>query len=132
VQWFADLRNYFPNAEIIGYVPFRSAWSIVNDTYGRNLTPCEIEAFYQVSQAYDVMYDFSMPSTITKNPQHTYDGSHYSVKVNDQIAEILQGKPVTFGIRVDNISYEEYRQFYLDSIQQFLAENNQMQLWQGE
>ncbi|MGF1541072.1 MAG: hypothetical protein ACFCU5_11580 [Pleurocapsa sp.] len=129
VKPFADLRTIFPNAEFIGYVPPRSAWSIVNDTYGRDLMDCYLQAFYQLSQVYDAMYDFSVPSEITKNPQHTFDGSHYSVKVNDKIAAIVQGKEPSFGLRVDNYDYEQYHQLYFGQIREFLAENNQMQRW---
>jgi hypothetical protein len=103
VQPFANLRQIFPNAEFIGFVPPRSAWSMINDTYGRNLMDCDLQAFHQLSQVYDAMYDFSVPSEITKNPQHTFDGSHYSVKVNDKIAAIFQGKEQNFGLKVDGI-----------------------------
>lgn len=132
VDLFADLRKFFPNAEFIGYVPPRSAWSIVNDTYGRKLTEeCELPVFYQLAQEYDVMYDFSIPSAVTKDVKNTFDGSHYSVKLNDEIAKILSGKSNSFGIRVDQYSFEEYRQLYLDAIKEFLKENNQMQRWRG-
>ncbi len=129
VQPFADLRKIFPNAEFIGYVPPRSAWSMINDTYGRDLMDCYLQAFHQLSQTYDAMYDFSVPSEITKNPDHTFDGSHYSVKTNDKIAAILQGKEENFGLRVDKYSFEDYRRLYLGEIRKFLAENNQLQRW---
>ncbi len=129
VQPFANLRKIFPNAEFIGYVPPRSAWSIVNDTYGRDLMDCYLQAFHQLSQVYDAMYDFSVPSEITKNPQHTFDGSHYSVKVNNKIAAILQDKEQNFGLRVDKYEFERYRDLYLAQIRKFLAENNQLQRW---
>ena len=131
VQTFAELRKVFPNAEFIGYVPPRSAWSMVNDTYGRDLMDCYLQGFHQLSKNYDAMYDFSVPSEITKNPDHTFDGSHYSVKVNDKIAAILQDKEENFGLRVDEYSFEDYRRLYLAQMRQFLADNNQLKRWKN-
>ncbi|MEL6931014.1 MAG: hypothetical protein AAFO95_20680, partial [Cyanobacteria bacterium J06600_6] len=92
VESFASLKEFFPNAKFVGYVPPRSAWSMVNDTYGRGLMDCYLSAFHQLSEHYDVMYDFSIPSEVTKNPNNTFDGSHYSVTTNNRIAKILQGE----------------------------------------
>ncbi len=134
VEAFANLRKLFPKAKFVGYVPPRSAWSMINDTYGRNLMDCYLRGFHQLSQRYDVMYDFSAPSKITKNPAHTFDGSHYSVTVNNKIAEILQGKSTgsDFGIRVDRYEFEEYRNIYRQKLRNFLKENNQLKRWNKE
>lgn len=131
VETFAKLRDSFPNAKFIGYVPPISAWSMINDTYGRNLMDCNLMAFHQLAQSYDVMYDFSAPSRITKNPSNTFDGSHFSVEVNDKIAEVLQGKPdEDFGIRVDKYEFDEYRTLYRQKLKNFLAEHKQLKRWQ--
>jgi hypothetical protein len=129
VKSFTELKQTFPNAELIGFVPPRSAWSIVNDTYGRNLTNCELQAFYQIGQVYDEMYDFSVPSAVTKNPKHTFDGSHYSVEINDRMAKVLQGQTVTFGLKIDDYSFDEYRDLYLKEVYQFLSENDRLKYW---
>ena len=131
VESFAKLRESFPNAQFIGYVPPRSPWSMINDTYGRNLMDCYLLGFHQLAQSYDAMYDFSAPSSITKNPDNTFDGSHYSVAVNNQIAEVLQGKSNDdFGIRIDELSFDEYRNLYRQKLKGFLAENNELKRWQ--
>ena len=129
VETFANLRNIFPNAKFIGYVPPRSAWSMVNDTYGRDLMDCYLIGFYKLSKSYDEMYDFSAPSRVTKNPSNTFDGSHYSVAVNNKIARILQGKEKNFGIRIDKYSFNEYRNLYRQKLKTFLSENNRLELW---
>ena len=131
VERFISLKELFPNAKFVAYVPPRSAWSMINDTYGRGLMDCYLTAFYQLAQSYDVMYDFSIPSKVTKNPHNTFDGSHYSVKVNNQIAKILQqDSEPNFGIRIDRYSFEEYRKIYRQQLRQFLVENNQLQRWE--
>lgn len=130
VETFASLKEFFPNAKFVGYVPPRSAWSMINDTYGRGLMDCYLSAFHQLSQQYDEIYDFSIPSEVTKNPDNTFDGSHYSVTINNQIAKILQGETDSnFGLRVDNYSFDEYRKIYRESLRSFLAENEQLQRW---
>ena len=131
VETFANLKKIFPKAKFVGYVPPRSAWSMINDTYGRDLMDCYLLGFYELSKNYDEMYDFSAPSTITKNPDNTFDGSHYSVTVNNKIAQILQGEEIEdFGIKVNKYSFDEYRNLYRQKLKNFLAENNQLELWQ--
>lgn len=125
VNQFADLRKFFPNAEFIGYVPARSPWRVVNDTYRKDLMDCYLSGFYQLSQAYDTMYDFSLPSEITKNNKNTHDGSHFSVEVNDRIAKVLQGKSNNFGIKVNDYSFEEYSKVHYSKIQEFLKEQGE-------
>ena len=130
VETFASLKEFFPNAKFVGYIPPRSAWSIVNDTYGRNLMDCYLSAFHDLSQHYDAMYDFSVPSEVTTNPSNTFDGSHFSVITNNRIAQVLQGESdQDFGIRVDNYDFDSYRQMYRQSIYNFLAENDELQRW---
>lgn len=130
VETFASLREFFPQAKFVGYVPPRSAWSMINDTYGRGLMDCELTAFHQLSQSYDAMYDFSIPSEITKNPDNTFDGSHFSVGTNDLVAKTLQGETEgDFGIKVDKYSFPEYRTIYRQKLKQFLAENDQLERW---
>ena len=131
VKLYQQLKDIFPNSEIIGYVPPRAASDIVTDTYIPQFTDCYLQAFHQVSDIYDAMYDFSPPSTITKNSQNTYDGSHFFPPVHDKIAEVLQGKSSNFGIRVDDYSFDEYRDLYKKEIQKFLEEEDKLNLWQG-
>ena len=130
VETFASLKEFFPNAKFVAYVPPRSAWSIINDTYERGLMDCYLSAFHKLSQRFDAMYDFSIPSEVTKNPENTYDGSHYSVKVNNRIAKILQGESDdTFGVRVDRYNFDDYRAIYRQQLREFLAENDQLKRW---
>ena len=130
VETFASLKEFFPNAKFVAYVPPRSAWSMVNDTYGRGLMDCYLSAFHQLSQKFDAMYDFSIPSEVTQNPDNTFDGSHYSVKVNNRIAKILQGEPDdTFGLKVDDYNFDDYRIIYRQKLRDFLANNDQLERW---
>ncbi|MEO1799340.1 MAG: hypothetical protein AAFR62_02750 [Cyanobacteria bacterium J06629_2] len=130
VETFISLKKFFPDAKFVAYVPPRSAWSMINDTYGRGLMDCYLSAFYQLSQSYDVMYDFSIPSEVTKNPRNTFDGSHFSVAANSSLAEVLQGETVgDFGIRIDNYDFDDYRQIYRQKLRNFLAAEKELQRW---
>ncbi len=130
VATFVSLKEFFPNAKFIAYVPPISAWGMINDTYGRGLMDCHLSAFYQLSQSFDAMYDFSIPSEVTKNPDLTFDGSHYSVKANNWIAEVLQGNPDhNFGIRIDQYGFNDYRQIYRQKLREFLVEHNELERW---
>lgn len=117
---YQKLREVFPKAEFIGYVPPISAWNVVNESYFRNLTDCDLEAFYQVSKIFNVMYDFSVPSSVTEKANNSYDGSHFYPEIQQEVAEILQGKPPSFGIRIDKYKLAEYQKFYQTKIKEFL------------
>ena len=130
IETFSSIREFFPNAKFVAYVPPRSAWSMINDTYGRGLMDCYLSAFHQLSQRFDVMYDFSIPSEVTQNPDNTFDGSHYSVTVNNRIAKILQGESDdTFGVRVDQYNFDDYRAIYRQKLRDFLAKNDELERW---
>jgi hypothetical protein len=130
VETFIGLKKFFPHAKFVAYVPPRSAWSMINDTYGRGLTDCELSAYYKLAQNYDAMYDFSIPSAVTKNSSNTFDGSHYSVETNNKIAKILQGgTDGDFGIRIDNAKFDDYRTAYRQKLRGFLAEEGELKRW---
>jgi hypothetical protein len=130
VDLYAQLRNIYPSAKFIGYVPPRAAWSVINETYARNITGCTLEGFHKVSQIYDEMYDFSVPSKLTKNPDNTFDGSHFSPGANNHVAEVLQGKPSDISIKVHKYSLNEYQKLYKGGLKQFLTEEGELKRWQ--
>ncbi|MBW4505857.1 MAG: hypothetical protein KME64_05010 [Scytonematopsis contorta HA4267-MV1] len=129
VNSYAQLRNIFPNAKFIGYVPPRAAWSVINETYARNITGCTLEGFHKVAQLYDEMYDFSIPSPLTKNPDSTFDGSHFSPAANDKVAEVLQGKPSDISLKVHKYSLSEYQKLYKGKLKEFLKEQGELKRW---
>ena len=131
VDYYKKLRNIFPQAEFISYVPPVSAWSVFNNSYSRGLMNCQLEAIHQVSQFFDTTYDFSYPSSVTMKTENTYDGSHFYLEVNDQIAEILEGKQSDFGIRVDRMNLDEYQEFYRKQLKEFLQQQGYEELLRG-
>lgn len=122
VQLYKELREQFPDAEVIAYVPPRAAWKVVSETYEAGFLDCVLEGFHEVAQYYDAFYDFSIPSAITADPQYTYDGSHYYPEITDEIAGFLQGEELDFGVQVSDMNFEEYDQAYRQAIYTFLEQ----------
>jgi hypothetical protein len=87
---YVQLRQKFPTARAIAYLPPESAWRIA----GFSLTG-ELDAYLaaigRIAAAYDRFLDFALPSPLTesKDPKVTYDGSHYSRPANAQVAAAL-------------------------------------------
>jgi hypothetical protein len=89
-EQYVALRQKFPTARAIAFVPPESAWRMASfgltdgfDAY--------LGAVARVAAAYDAFLDFSVPSAMTqsKNPADTYDGVHYSRAVNGRVLAAL-------------------------------------------
>jgi hypothetical protein len=120
VDLYKQVREQFPEAQVIAYVPPRSAWLVFTNAYRPGFLECVLRGFHGVAQHYDAFYDFSIPSDVTTNPQNTYDGSHFLPEVSDEIATFLQGQPLKFGIDVSELSFEEYYNQYEAAVVRFL------------
>ncbi|MBH8554608.1 hypothetical protein I8751_20030 [Nostocaceae cyanobacterium CENA357] len=129
IPYYKQIRQIFPNAEIIGYVPPISAWKVFNDSYARGLLDCQLEGIYQVAKNFDTTYDFSYPSKLTTRTDNTYDGSHYYPDVHDQIAKVLEGKRTNLGIRANQYSLNEYQQFHKNKLKEFLQKQGEGSRW---
>src|SRR5712671_5792955 len=81
---YIQLRQEFPMARAIGYIPPESAWRIAAFSLTGQLDTY-LASIGQVAAAYDVFLNFSVPSPITESKQDTYDGSHYSRSVNARV-----------------------------------------------
>jgi hypothetical protein len=88
---YIKLRQEFPMAHAIAYVPPESAWRIAAFSLTGGLDTF-LGAIGQIAAAYDELLNFSIPSPITESTQDTYDGSHYSRAANTRVAAALFGK----------------------------------------
>lgn len=133
-QYYGVIRKIFPKAEIIGYVPPVASWKMFNDFYMRNIANCMLSNLSKISEIYDEVYDFAMPSEITQNPKHTYDGSHFYLPVQEKIAEILVNQPQQqdqlFGYRVRGRSPQEYQQEFHKNMKTFVLSEDREDLWE--
>ena len=87
---YIQLRQKFPAARAIAYLPPESAWRIAAFSLTGAFDPY-LALIGNIAAAYDRFLDFSFPSplTETKAPADTYDGSHYSREVNERVLAAL-------------------------------------------
>ncbi len=93
-QLYVQLRQKFPAARAIAYLPPELAWRIAAFSLTGGFD-AYLAAVGTIASAYDEFLDFSYPSRLTLStvPADTYDGSHYSRKANEPVlAGLLAGK----------------------------------------
>lgn len=94
---YRQLREKFPMARAIGYIPLESAWRVgafmLTDSFDAYLS-----AVASIAPSYDEFLGFSAPSptTLSKSPKDTYDGLHYSRPANRQVMlDLMAGRSDT-------------------------------------
>jgi hypothetical protein len=121
IHLYRELRSIFPNSKFIGYVPPISAWRIAAMEKNGNID-VYLEAIYRISRFIRPLYDFSIPSETTRRTDNTYDGSHYDIETNDKIIDCFNGETHSFGVRVDMISEEDYKNTFLSELYRFVRQ----------
>lgn len=119
VNDYKKLREIFPHSVFIGYIPPVSSW--ITATKSQEELDFFLNTIYNISSFVDFLYDFSIPSKITGNPDNTYDGSHYFPFIQYKIVKSLNNDQMVFGINVKKLSREAYIQSYHDKVEKFRA-----------
>lgn len=118
---YARLHAVFPEARFVGLVAFVNAWEIA-DMERAGLLPDYLAIMHKASQVFDVFYDLGIPSTVSRDPTLTYDGTHYYPEVFDNVARILGSEtPIAnpeVGLRVDQLSLDAYLRAYREALLQ--------------
>lgn len=127
VDLYRQLRNVFPDARFWGFVPPVSAWDIAESRYLSDILDPYLEAVFNTAKLFDVLYDFSAPSSVTRRRDNTYDGSHYFPEVYAVIVRRLQKAPTEtpadhFGLPVHAMSHEHYQKAFKDALHLFLTD----------
>jgi hypothetical protein len=94
---YRQLREKFPMARAIGFIPLESAWRVAAFSLTGSFD-AYLAAIGEIAASYDEFLDFSVPSetTLSKNPKDTYDGLHYSREANGHVmADLLSGRSDT-------------------------------------
>lgn len=120
LPYFRTLRDLFPEARVIGYVPPISAWE-VEKIYRTNNLDVYLAALPEIAKTIHPLYDFSIPSEVTVETSQTYDGSHFSPRVNRDVAATLNDGDPRFSVRVDTMPPEAYAARYRAALRAFLA-----------
>lgn len=94
---YRNLRDTFPGARAIGYVPLESAWRMAAFSLTGSFD-AYLATIADIAADYDEFLDFSVPSetTLSKLPAVTYDGLHYSRPANVQVmADLIANRSAT-------------------------------------
>jgi hypothetical protein len=119
---YVQLRQKFPMARAVGYVPPESAWRIAAFSLTGGFD-AYLGAIGRIAAAYDQFLDFSIPSAMTqsKDPADTYDGVHYSRGVNGRVLAALIGSNSDLAIDWRSADAPTVIADYHDRLAQFVA-----------
>jgi hypothetical protein len=120
---YQNLSEVFGQSRLVGYVPPISADNIVLMHLKGELVGY-LRALHSTAEVFDSFYDFTSPSTITLNPDNTWDGSHYYPEINDKVAARLAGKVKTdeFGLDIKALSFAQYLDLSVVKVERILAQ----------
>jgi hypothetical protein len=119
-DFYMQLRQLFPSARAIGYLPPESASIIAAFSMTGGLDTY-LGAVGRVAAAYDEFLDFAIPSPLTESPEGTYDGSHYSEAVNARIAKALLADDAAPGVDWHRQDEATIVALYHERLRQFLS-----------
>ena len=119
---YIQLRQKFPAARAIAYLPPESAWRIAAFSLTGGFD-AYLGAIGRIAAAYDEFLDFSIPSAMTrsKDPADTYDGVHYSRVVNARVLAALFGDNSDLAIDWRQADAPIVIADYHDRLAQFMA-----------
>ena len=123
VNEYQQIRKVFPQSILIGYIPPISSW--ITASKSQEELNFFLHSVYTMSSFFHVLYDFSIPSEVTNNPENTYDGSHYFPYIQNAIVKAINDEPMAFGIQVKNYPREDYINAYKSESSKFLATLNE-------
>jgi len=111
LKYYEELRQIFPQATYIGYVPHVSAKVMAKIKFAGQLDPL-LDVIYRVSKLFDRFYDFSVPSKTTIDSPDTYDGYHFTPDITRQVAEEINGNTTGACLDLQRETFEEYKNEY--------------------
>jgi hypothetical protein len=108
---YQRLLEIYSDQDVGFYVPPISLWRI-DDFYRRGEIGGYLEGIHAVGQLGRPLLDFSVPSSLTIDPNRTYDGSHFDLDANRNIARSLESETCDLCVAVNGLSLAEYRQIF--------------------
>jgi hypothetical protein len=117
---YQSLRNLFPDARLIGFIPPIAPGPIYT-AYNRSGLNGFFNTAYAFSSAFDDFYDFSVPSSVSTDLGQTYDGNHYTAETYDIISDVIFKKQPNFGIHVTGLTLPQYEFKYIEKMKQIFG-----------
>src|SRR5439155_12321026 len=123
---YVQLRQKFPMAKAIAYIPPESAWRIAAFSLTGQFD-AYLGAIGRIAAGYDRLLDFSIPSPLTesRDPKATYDGSHYSRPANGRVATALLGDAGDLALDWRGREVGDTIALYRRQLAEFIAATNQ-------
>jgi hypothetical protein len=118
IELYKYVRELFPAARAIGYVPPQSVWRFLSRSPGQDPRGYS-EVMFEVARQFDQFFDFAVPSATTARRDNTYDGSHYDEQTNALIARSLSTGMAAFGYRVDILTKGGYQDAVIDAVEKY-------------
>lgn len=116
---YGELITVFPQSRALAYVPPISAWHVAGMARAGTLDSY-LDALHATARLFPRMIDFSVPDDRTRRTDNTYDGSHYSVAVNhDMAAQLMADGPPAWGVDVSAIGRDVYQSRYRQALLAF-------------
>jgi hypothetical protein len=119
-EQYIQLRQMFPEARTVAYLPPESAWRIAAFNLSGGLDDY-LAAVGRIAAAYDDFRDFAIPSSLTESTDGTYDGSHYSAAINAHIAALLTADDPAPGIDWHGKDPAAILELYHQRLDKFIA-----------
>lgn len=129
VARYVAMREVYPQARWVGYVPPMTPWYRLSDVYSRGVLDCSAEAFHRVAQGYDAFWDFAIPSDVTTAADTSFDGSHFSPAANDQVAAQLTGTRKDLALDVKAMALTDYQAEVRKRLRGFLDDHERSSDW---
>jgi len=116
---YGELARRFPDARVLAYVPPVSAWRI-DEMERHGLLDGYLDALYATARHFPRLIDFSLPGEQTARTDNTYDGSHYAVAVNrDMAAQLMSDRAPAWGVDVTAAGRDVYQSRYRQALLAF-------------
>lgn len=121
VKFYDEMRDAFPEAELVGYVPPISAWAI--DAYAKaGWLDDYVKALHLASEKFDRFIDNGVPSSMTMDTGNTYDGTHYSEPANSIVAASLLKSEQDEALDVKRLTASQMMNIYRERLERFRPE----------
>lgn len=120
---YKRLREIFPEADFVGYMPHKSLWDIARIEFLGG-TDNTLEVMYEVSKVFDRFYDFTVASKVTSDPLNTPDGFHYDMKTLIDVINVIEEQVASYSLAVHTMSRGEYMRDYKKALDDFIVHYN--------
>lgn len=116
---YNEIIKNFPDARIIAFVPPVTPYPMTA-AIRKNTMRGYLNTVHEFSKVFDEFYDFSVPSELTMELKQTYDGSHYTADVYDNVIDDILSGTMRHGIKLTGTTLNRYMEIFMERSESFL------------